>query len=329
MQSIRAFLAFAGLALLAAALDAGCGGRAAPLSDGTEGITEIGAPHLLDGRSLSDGSEPGEGGAASLTFVAILGGTFAMGSSSTEHCRLSNETQHSVTLTYLFEIGATEVTQGEYAAFTGHSPSSFASCGSKCPVDSVTWSHAVAFCNLLSKKKGISTCYTCSSKTGQYEYPYDCKVATEFDTTKNPITKCKGYRLPVEAEWELAYRAGTTTSFPGGDPKSCTQDTIADAVAWTSKNSGGTPHPVAGKSPNAWGLYDMAGNLWEWTSDWYVADLGSAAVLNPVGAASGTERVIRGGSFSAGAASSRAASRNQVAPGQGLPILGFRCARTL
>jgi formylglycine-generating enzyme required for sulfatase activity len=124
------------------------------------------------------------------------------------------------------------------------------------------------------------------------------------------------YRLPTEAEWEYAARSGTTGDYAGN----------LDSMAWYSGNSGNKTHEVATKQPNAWGLYDMHGNVWEWCEDWY-GDYPSGAVTNPTGAASGSYRVFRGGSWYFDAVNLRSAYRNRNSPSLRLSRLGFRVVR--
>ena len=144
------------------------------------------------------------------------------------------------------------------------------------------------------------------------------------------IYDCPGYRLPTEAEWEYAYRAGTTTAFYNGPITNCDgSDAKANAIGWYDANSGATTHPVGQKQANDWGLYDMAGNVWEWCHDWWQTSLGSSAVTDPVG--SGTDsRTARGGSCTFRAGALRAAERYfGFPPDFQFRTIGFRCARTL
>jgi formylglycine-generating enzyme required for sulfatase activity len=126
------------------------------------------------------------------------------------------------------------------------------------------------------------------------------------------------YRLPTEAEWEYAARAGTIGSYAGG----------LDAMAWYDENSGGRTHPVAKKQANAWGLYDMHGNVWEWTADWYASSYSSGAVTDPTAPSTGSYRVARGGSWDYVARSCRSAARSVISPGGRYSSLGFRLLRT-
>ncbi len=167
-------------------------------------------------------------------FAQICPSTFMMGSPKSESGRDSNEgPQHQVTISKAFELQTTEVTQSQWQAVMGSTPSDFK--GPDLPVEQVSWDDAQAF---ISKLNALGDGYR--------------------------------YRLPTEAEWEYAARAGTTGPYAGD----------LDAMAWYSQNSGNKTHPVGTKAPNAWGLYDMHGNVWEWTQDWDGA-YSSSAVTDP------------------------------------------------
>jgi formylglycine-generating enzyme required for sulfatase activity len=244
--------------------------------------------------------------------IAISAGTFDMGCTAahdaTGYCGGEDYPVHSVTLTHDFYMGETEVTQGEYQAITGSNPSSFLGCGSDCPVEYVSWHEVAEYANALSVAEGLTECFDCSSGT--------------CSTTNSPYT-CDGYRLPTEAEWEYAARAGTDYVYAGSD--------TIDDVAWYNSNSGSSTHPVAQKHPNDWGLYDMSGNVWEWTWDWMDSEYYSGgAMTDPVGPGSGSNRVNRGGSWSSGGPeNSRVSDRHGRGPDDRHYYLGFRLARTV
>ena len=229
-----------------------------------------------------------------MTFAYIAPGTFTMGSPEDESDGYTDETQHQVTLTQGYYMQTTEVTQGQWQAVVGSNPSSFSSCGSDCPVDQVSWNDVQAFINKLNQK-GEGT-----------------------------------YSLPTEAQWEYAARAGSTTAFANGEitETNCGYDPNLDAMGWYCYNSGSTPHPVAQKTPNAWGLYDMHGNVSEWCQDWYDSDYyNSGFVTDPAGPSSGSKRVFRGGSWSFLSTFCRSARRKSNDPDSAwYGSLGFRLA---
>ncbi len=219
----------------------------------------------------------------------IPAGEFMMGSPGTES-NADDETQHRVTLTKPFYLGVTEVTQEQYQKVMGKNPSQFK--GPQNPVEKVRWADAVEFCRKLSAM---------------------------------PAEKTAGhvYRLPTEAEWEYACRSGTTTAYGFGDDAS----RLGDYGWYDNKNSGRTTHPVGGKQPNGWGLYDMHGNVMEWCQDWY-GDYPSRSTTDPTGATSGSYRVSRGGSWSSIAWNCRSAHRDWDTPGRRYYYLGFRVLRS-
>jgi formylglycine-generating enzyme required for sulfatase activity len=256
------------------------------------------------------------------TWVYFASGSFMMGSPASEPCRNANETQHQVTLAHGFELMSTEVTRAQFQSILGGDPSADTACGASCPVESVTWHAAAAYCNALSGKAGLVACYSCSASV-----PYACTPKPGFIT----IHDCPGYRLPTEAEWEYAYRASTITAlYSGAFSGGCsTANPVGDAIGWYDYNSGGAKHVVGAKQANAKKVYDMAGNVWEWVNDWYQDDLTSLAVTDPVGPTTGTERVVRGGSFSGMAMKLRGAHRESWPPLSSYGNIGFRCLRSL
>jgi formylglycine-generating enzyme required for sulfatase activity len=285
--------------------DDGCGGTCEP---GCGGEETCGA----EGRCV--GFAPG-------TFVTIPSGSFEMGSPAGELGRYTGETQHEVTLTHDFEILSTEVTQGEFEALMGYDPSGFGTCGSDCPVETVSWHEAAAYCNELSDGAGRSRCYECTGSGASVECSPAAAYATPYD--------CPGYRLPTEAEWEYAARAGTVTATYNGDldVTDCSASTVLDSIAWYCGNSGDTTHPVGSLDSNDWGLFDMLGNVWEWCHDWYGGYGG--AETDPWGPEAGSVRVGRGGSWIHVARFARAAGRFRSNPGSRGDLVGFRPVRSL
>ncbi len=233
--------------------------------------------------------------------VVVPAGRFVMGSPTSERGRYRNEAQVEVTLTRPYEVMKTEVTQGLYRAVTGQNPSGFSSCGDGCPVEQVSWLEAVSFANALSSAEGLTPAYQVSGKTVTWDRSAD------------------GWRLPTEAEWEYAARAGERTVYAGSDR--------VDEVGWYEGNSGGKTHPACGKRPNGWGLCDMTGNVWEWTWDWFAGSRSGGT--DPAGPASGSYRVFRGGSWYSVAQSARVARRDYDSPGFRRHDLGFRLVRSL
>ena len=238
--------------------------------------------------------------AAPAGFVYIAPGTFMMGSPSNEEGHYVDETQHSVTLTHGFFLQTKEVTQGEWQRVMGNNPSEFSSCGSDCPVETVSWLDAVGYANALSLADGYSECYDSSGSV----------------QGGGSIYACTGYRLPTEAEWEYAARAGSTGAQYG----------MLDQIAWYSDNSELATHRVGELQANVWGLHDMLGNVGEWTHDWY--DSYGGSVTDPSGPASGSTRVRRGGCWSVVAPVLRSAIRRDSAPTDRNNLIGFRLART-
>ena len=229
-------------------------------------------------------------------YVHLSPGEFFMGSPEDEQGRYDDEIRHSVVLTRAFCVKATEVTQDEWAKLMGSSPSFFSACGERCPVEQVSWIEAVAYANTLSAAEGLQECYE------------DGHLTT---------LGCAGYRLPTEAEWEYAARAGTIGPAYGR----------LDRVAWFVGNSEGLPHEVGQKQPNPWGIFDMLGNVWEWTGDKF-GDYPRTA-RDPVGAKTTNTVVIRGGSWNTRDRGTRFSNREEYSPAARSSIIGFRLVRTM
>ncbi|MHC6201927.1 formylglycine-generating enzyme family protein [Breznakiellaceae bacterium SP9] len=238
----------------------------------------------------------------------IAGGTFLMGSSSSEPNRDSDEVQHRVTLSS-FCMGTYPVTQKDYQALMKCNPSRFKE--DALPVEQVNWYDAIDYCNARSKKEGLAPAYTVS---------------------KDNVTwsrNANGYRLPTEAEWEYACRAGTMTPFSTGNTIMTSQANYNGNYPYNGNVKGtyrGKTTPVGNFAANAWGLYDMHGNVWEWCWDWYGA-YSSANQTDPIGAASVSFRVIRGGGWGSNAAYLRSASRSNNTPTDRYYGIGFRIVR--
>jgi len=244
--------------------------------------------------ALSEGIRPSITNSIGMTFMYIPSGTFMIGSPPNEPNRDNDESQHRVTISKPFYIQTTEVSQGQWRRVMGDNPSHFKNCGDDCPVENVTWKDVQEFIRKLNQMEGIDR-----------------------------------YRLPTEAEWEYACRAGTTTPFYTGTCISTEQ----------ANYDGNYPMPgcprgedrkktfrVGSFQPNSWGLYDMHGNVWEWCQDWY-GDYPTGQVTDPKGPSSGDSRVIRGGSWGGNAGGCRSTNRDGDDPDFRFSRLGIRVAR--
>ena len=242
-----------------------------------------------------------------IEMARIPSGTFIMGHDYVNDPALDEKVNvfyhneqpvHQVTLD-AFQIGTTPITQAQYEAVTGENPSTFAG-DSDAPVTNVSAQDAMRFCNKLSIAEGLSPCYDDETLVCDY--------------TLN------GYRLPTEAEWEFACKSGTDTLFNTGN----SETDLANA-GWYLGNSGDKPRPVAQKKPNAFGLYDMHGNVWEWCRDWYDEKFyAKAKNINPENTTEAKTRVLRGGSCGAYPQDCRAATRVWNRPGHLSDYNGFR-----
>ena len=269
---------------------------------------------------------------ADCDFVLIDSGTFTMGSPEGELGHSSLETLHQVTLTRSFYMMEHEVTQGQWQAMFGNNPSWSSSCGEDCPVDRVTFWGALAYANRLSELEGVTPCYIledCVDLPGEWMTCSGATLQAAGGTPAETPYDCEGYRLPTEAEWEYAYRAGSTTALYNGDITSADgDDPNLDQIGWYRQNSGGACQPVKGKAPNEWGLYDMSGNLSERVWDWYSSYSGDT--IDPQGpiSAAGAPRIVRGGSWNVGSVAARAAARSIIMPDTRSEVVGFRLVKT-
>ncbi|MBF0428534.1 MAG: formylglycine-generating enzyme family protein [Magnetococcales bacterium] len=223
-----------------------------------------------------------------MTFKLLPSGRFTMGSPANEPDRdLDEGPQHTVTISTAFYMQTTEVTQGQWQTIMGSNPSNYPDCGRNCPVEQVSWDDIQRFLSNLNAK-GEGT-----------------------------------YRLPTEAEWEYAARAGTTTPWSLGE-----RVNLMGYYAWYDSNSGSKTHPVAQKLPNPWGLFDMHGNVWEWVEDGYDPNFyANSPQTDPTGSSSSTNRVARGGSWGSLSARLRSAYRYNFVPEYYNSYLGFRLVR--
>ena len=261
-------------------------------------------------------------------FVLIPAGTFQMGSST----GYSSKPVHEVTITKPFYMGKYEVTQAEYekyCSYTGtDSPIPNWGYGDQYPAYYVSWYDALVYCNKRSLAEGLKPCYSISGNTDPSKWG---SVPTSSNSTWNAVIcdfEANGYRLPTEAEWEYAARAGDDTvdalTYSGtSDVKE-----LGD-YAWYSSNSGSKTHEVGTKKANAFGLNDMSGNVREWCWNWHtiIYNTETEGGSDPTGASAGAGRVLRGGGWSIGSNFCAVSYRGLSTPGFREGSLGFRVVR--
>jgi formylglycine-generating enzyme required for sulfatase activity len=241
---------------------------------------------------------------SSAGYYLVSPGKFKMGSPASEDGHERDEALHTVEITRPFLIGLTEVTQAEYSDLMGTNPSEHTGC-SRCPVERVTWMDAVRYCNALSSLNGLMPAYRIRGQTAD---------SVAWDRGAN------GYRLPTEAEWEYAARAGESGRFTGGSQ--------AREVAWHRDNAIST-REVRQLGPNSWGMYDVSGNVVEWVWDWYDKKAYSkpSHSKDPRGPSAGDRKAARGGSWRRSAFGVRLANRSKAPPDERNNGLGFRVVR--
>jgi formylglycine-generating enzyme required for sulfatase activity len=226
-----------------------------------------------------------------MELVYLSAGSFLMGTPEQEIGRESGEVLHPVVITHPFYMGRFEVTQGQWEAVMGTQPSHFSDCGVDCPVEGVSYTDIEDFVAKLSARSG------------------------------------ELFRLPTEAEWEYACRAGTSTPYGVGENLTLEAANF-DARLEAEGTFRGAPTPVGTFAPNPWGLYDMHGNVWEWCADWH-CPYSEEAVEDPIAHCSSSLRVIRGGSWYFGSDSARCGLRYTHRPDDSGPSLGFRVVREI
>ena len=205
------------------------------------------------------------------------------------HYTRVTDIRQQVTLTRSFWIGIHEVTQQQYASLMGSNPSFHR--GESLPVEKISFQQAVAFCSTLTRR--------------------------DREAGRIPVDMI--YRLPTEAEWEYACLAGATTPFSFGDTEE-----EADTHAWTAENADDKTNPVGKKQPNAWGLHDMHGNVWEWVADWFAPHPKDAVLSDPIGSPTGKHRVFKGGGWYHEAKFVRSTTRFMMEPAMSINFVGFR-----
>ena len=301
-------------------------------------LVEPSTPDTATDLQVTDSAEdPGRDASADTTsdlcppgFVLIEANEYDMGSLGGEDGRDPDEALHTVNLTLDFCLQAKELTQGEWTALGFPNPSSFPDCD-ECPVETLNWYEAIAYANAISSAMRLDPCYDVSESTGTPGAgcgDVDLVCAGGFTYTSVELTSndCTGFRLPTEAEWELAIRAGTSTAWYCGDNSSCTTE-----IAWHLLNSDSRTHAAGTLDANDWGLYDMSGNVWEWVWDRYGEEYyESSPSDDPQGPESGDNRVARGGAFNVDCEfHCRSANRESQDPVTRSHNVGFRLAKTV
>jgi sulfatase modifying factor 1 len=277
------------------------------------GIVLVGTLFFGCGMAAQNAAAKGVFSGQAMRLIHASGKSFKMGDSA----YASTKPVHKVKFAHDFYMDTTEVTQADYQALMGVNPSYFTGDPQR-PVERVTWYDAILYCNARSKRDRFDTVYQYTMAYGDPGDGCPALVNLDIDYKKN------GYRLPTEAEWEYACRGGKPAGYEG--------DNISrrSNYAWWKENSGNSTHPVATKLPNAFGLYDMGGNVWEWCNDGYMSgSYTRKPQIDPTGPSSNiyrVYRVLRGGSWQSGAGIHFCSYRYGNFP-DGRFRYGFRCVK--
>ncbi len=265
---------------------------------------------------------------AGQNMILVPAGKFEMGSPESEKERIEDETLHTARISKSFYLGETEVPYSlwnkvrSWALANGYHDLSVGNNGFKDPANedhpvvAVTWWDCIQWCNARSEMEGLSPVYHTSKRFTSENVIRNGMPSVTADA------EASGYRLPTESEWEYACRAGTRSAYAMGSK----DGEGFDQSGWYRINSARNTHSGGRKSPNPWGLNDMHGNVWEWCWDWY-GPYPKGEVTNPQGPASGTARILRGGSWMNPSGHARSAYRHALAPSTVFYTIGFRVAR--
>lgn len=285
-------------------------------------------------------------GECSTGWCSVHGGEFQWGQTHCSSCLFGGPTSNvasprTFTLTYALLVQQLETTQADWQAVRGTEPSYFSDCGDACPVERVSWYDAAWYCNQLSARQGLNECYElteCEGSPGTGCEPGASLCQGDFHCRELEVispTECDGYRLPTNTEWEFLARAGTVEATYSGSVENChmcAHEPVLDEIAWYCANADGKPHPGGQKTPNQWQLFDMLGNVMEWT-DGRVEDNWALDTVDPVSEWGNTffrlyEREVRGGSWWLAPRYATAYSRLGLEARSRHRQVGFRVVRT-